>query len=173
VIRPSPPLGREASSVSIPSSSSHGRRSRIGTAKAELIVNYPLNCLGSSLLIAISCWVALPYPSALALACSSPYRRAGAVERAECWKGREWDPSLLRERLGRGLCTRCSGGCISDRLPVFLRPPWRPPFHDRRIVWGNILPGDLRRPTTTSWRLMIGGKRCRRWQRSFDRCPLP
>jgi hypothetical protein len=33
-------------------------RSRFGTAKAELIVNYPLNCLDNSLLIAISCWVA-------------------------------------------------------------------------------------------------------------------
>jgi hypothetical protein len=60
--------------VSIPSSSSHGRRSRIGTAKAELIVNYPLNCLGSSLLIAISCWVELgrPRPPSIRLFVSVP-----------------------------------------------------------------------------------------------------
>jgi hypothetical protein len=76
-------------------------------------------------------------------------------------------------RFGRGLCARCSGGSTSDRLPVFLLPPRRPPFHDLRIVWRNILPGDLRRPTTTSRRLMVGGERCRRRQRSFDRCPLP
>ncbi len=75
-------------------------------------------------------------------------------------------------RLGRGLCARCRGGCISGRLPVFLLPPRRPPFHDLRIVWRNILPGDLRRPTTASGRLMVGGKLCRRRQRSFDRCPL-
>jgi hypothetical protein len=57
-------------------------------------------------------------------------------------------------------------------LPVFLLPPRRPPFHDLRIVWPNILPRDLRRPTTASRRLMVGGKRRRRWQRSFDRSPL-
>ena len=57
-------------------------------------------------------------------------------------------------------------------LPVLFLPPWRPPFHNLRIVGCNILRHDLRRPTAASLGL-VGGERRRRWQRSFDRCPLP
>jgi hypothetical protein len=101
------------------------------------------------------------------ICCIICLKEEGRQIRVECWKGGESDPSLLREV--RPVQRRC----ISERLPIFLLPPRQPPFHDLRIVWRNTLPRDLRRPTTTSRRLMVGGKRCRRWQRSFDRGPLP
>jgi hypothetical protein len=107
------------------------------------------------------------------ICCIICLKEQGRQIRVECWQGGEWDPSLLRVWLGRGLCARLSGDCISERLSVFLLPPRRPPFHDLRTIWRNILPSDLRRPTTTSGRLMVGGKLCRRWQRSFGRRPLP
>jgi hypothetical protein len=102
--------------------------------------------------------------------CCICLKEQGRQIRVECWKGGEWDPCLLRE----GLVAACAPGAGAAASVAGYRyfSCRRPPFHDLRIVWRNILPGDLRRPTTASGRLMVGGKLCRRRQRSFDRCPL-
>jgi hypothetical protein len=58
---------------------------------------------------------------------------------------------------------------LGAALPIFLLPPWRPPFHDLRIVGRNILPRDLRRPPAARGLMGAGDGR----RSSFDRLPRP